>query len=137
MSNKFDTVEGYVSFSHVLTEDEYMGQPVGYSVLLSLDEDNASKLRDKEVKVKAYRGVSQRKFKSGFIPDILDADGGELRLEEELPMGAKVRVLWGMGNKGPHPVHGQSTYISKLKVLDMGNGEIPLDFEEAEDNNDF
>jgi len=131
----FSATEGYVAFSNILTEDQYQGQDVGYNVTLCMDQDEATKLADSEVVVKSYKSVAQRKFKSGYNIGVLTEDGQEMQLSEELPRGAKVRVQWKHGPK--HPQHGVSTYVNKIKVLDMGNGDIPLAFEESEENKDF
>ena len=131
-------VEGYVAFCNVLNEDEYRGQYVGFNVTLCLEDSAKEALESEEVIVKEYHGVGQRKFKSKSQEyfDILDADGKALKLSEELPRGTKVRLLWN-GGKDVSPQYGRSTYLSKLKVLEMGDGNIPLAFEGGDDNNDF
>jgi|TARA_R110000765_G_scaffold305082_1_gene399016 hypothetical protein len=127
--------EGYIAFSNTLKEDQYQGQDVGYNVTLCMDADEAAKLSGAEVIVKSYKGVAQRKFKSGYNIGVLTENGQDMQLSEELPRGAKVRVQWKHGTK--HPQHGVSTYANKIKVLDMGNGDIPLAFEESEESQDF
>ena len=92
-----NVVEGTIAFSNVLTEDEWKGAPVGYNVTITLDSDEADKLSDMGVKLKEYEGKYQRKFKSKFDIDVLDADGNALELSEELPRGSKVRLLWAKG----------------------------------------
>lgn len=123
--------EGYIAFSHVLTEDQYQGQDVGYNVTLCMDEKETKKLSALGVNVRDYKGVGQRKFKSGYSIDVLDDAGQPLGLSEELPRGTKVRVQWKQGNT--HPQHGLSTYANRVKVLEMGTGDIPLAFETADD----
>jgi hypothetical protein len=127
--------EGYIAFSHVLTEDQYQGQDVGYNVTLCMDKEEAAKLSALEVIIKDYQGVAQRKFKSGYSIDILDDNGQAMSMTEELPRGTKVRVQWKHGNI--HPQHGLATYANRVKVLEMGTGDIPLDFENAEETTDF
>jgi len=128
--------EGYVAFCHVLTEDQYQGQDVGYNVTICMDKGEASQLSNMGVNVKDYKGVGQRKFKSGYSIDVLDDNGQPLMLKEELPRGAKIKVQWKQGNV--HPQHGLGTYANRIKVLDMGDGGIPLDFEGSEeDSTDF
>jgi hypothetical protein len=127
--------EGYIAFSHVLTEDQYQGQDVGYNITLCMDDTEASKLKELGVNVKDYMGVGQRKFKSGYSIDVLDDSGQALALSEELPRGTKVRVQWKQGNT--HPQHGLATYANRVKVLEMGTGDIPLSFESENDPTDF
>lgn len=127
--------EGYIAFSHVLTEDQYQGQDVGYNITLCMDDTEASKLKELGVNVKDYMGVGQRKFKSGYTIDVLDDSGQALALTEELPRGTKVRVQWKQGNT--HPQHGLATYANRVKVLEMGTGDIPLSFESDNDPTDF
>jgi hypothetical protein len=127
--------EGYIAFSHVLTEDQYQGQDVGYNITLCMDDTEASKLKELGVNVKDYMGVGQRKFKSGYTIDVLDDSGQALALTEELPRGTKVRVQWKQGNT--HPQHGLATYANRVKVLEMGTGDIPLSFESDNEPTDF
>jgi len=127
--------EGYIAFSHVLTEDQYQGQDVGYNVTLCMDKEEAAKLSALDVIIKDYQGVAQRKFKSGYSIDVLDDNGQAMSITEELPRGTKVRVQWKHGNI--HPQHGLATYANRVKVLEMGTGDIPLDFENAEETTDF
>jgi len=127
--------EGYIAFSHVLTEDQYQGQDVGYNVTLCMDEVESNKLADMGVNVKDYQGVGQRKFKSGYSIDVLDDSGQPLAMAEELPRGTKVRVQWKQGNK--HPQHGLATYANRVKVLEMGTGDIPLVFDSVDEATDF
>jgi|TARA_B110000091_G_scaffold203467_1_gene236984 hypothetical protein len=127
--------EGYIAFSHVLTEDQYQGQDVGYNVTLCMDKEEAAKLSALDVIIKDYQGVAQRKFKSGYSIDVLDDNGQAMSMTEELPRGTKVRVQWKHGNI--HPQHGLATYANRVKVLEMGTGDIPLDFENAEETTDF
>jgi hypothetical protein len=124
--------EGYVAFCHVLTEDQYQGQDVGYNVTICMDDKEASNLSEMGVNVKEYKGVGQRKFKSGYSIDVLDDAGQMLGLDEELPRGTKVRVQWKQGNT--HPQHGLSTYANKVKGFEMGTGDIPLAFEATDDD---
>jgi hypothetical protein len=121
-----NVVEGTIAFSNVLTEDEWKGAPVGYNVTITLDSEEADKLSDMGVKLKEYEGKYQRKFKSKFDIDVLDADGNALELSEELPRGSKVRLLWAKG--GLDKTHGLTTYLSKVKVLELGQPEEITDF---------
>ena len=46
---------------------------------------------------------------------VLDADGAPF--SGKVTRGSKVRLLWTEG--APHPVHGVSTYLNKIKVLEL------------------
>lgn len=120
------TAEGTIAFSNVLTQDQYKGKEVGYSVTITLDESSVTKLSEMGVKLKEYEGNLQRKFKSNYDIGVLDAEGNEIELSEELPRGSKVRLLWSKGMMNPE--HGLGTYLSKIKVLELA---------EPKDNTDF
>lgn len=120
------TAEGTIAFSNVLTQDQYKGKDVGFNVVLTLDESSANELSGMGVKLKEYEGSMQRKFKSNYDVEILDVDGNEMELAEELPRGSKVRLLWAKGQMNSD--YGLGTYLSKVKVLEIA---------EPQDNTDF
>ena len=90
-----------------------------------LDEDKAAELDSAGVKLREYEGVKQRKFASKFEVGVLNADGSPFA--GRVPRGSKVRILWQEG--APHPVHGTSTYLNKVKVLEVA--------EQTDGNEDF
>lgn len=113
-------VEGIINFSHVTAHDVFNGQDTGaYSITLTIDEDDANTLSAAGVKIKDYQGNKQRKFKSKFDVAVVDADGN--KYAGEIPYNSRVRVKYKLGN--PHPVHGTSTYLEAVKVLE--EAEMP------------
>ena len=110
------TLEGNVAFSHLDEYEIYNGQSTGkYALVLSLEPTDADTLANKGVKLREYEGTPQRKFSTTYEVPIYDADGAEFT--GRLTRGSKVRVQYAEGK--PHPVHGTSTYLSKVKVLEL------------------
>jgi hypothetical protein len=109
-------LEGNVAFANLDEHEEYQGQSTGkYSLVLSLADADAEKLSEQGVKLREYEGVKQRKFSTKYEVPMYDADGAEFM--GRLTRGSKVRVQYAEGK--PHPVHGTSTYLSKVKVLEL------------------
>jgi hypothetical protein len=119
---------GVVAFSNVAEMETYEGQSTGrYSLVIKLDEKDASALADMGVKVKDYKGEAQRKFASKFKVDVLDIENEPV--QGEIPYGSKVRVLWKAGD--PHPQHGVGTYLNKVRVVEFAESdgmEAPEEF---------
>lgn len=108
-------IEGIVNFSNVTQHDVFNGQSTGaYSLTITMDEEDANTLASKGVKVKDYQGNKQRKFKSKFDVTVLDAEGA--KYSGEIPYNSRVRLKYKLGK--PHPVHGVSTYLEAVKVLE-------------------
>jgi len=121
-----EVLEGLVAFENLTEHELYNGQSTGkFSLVLSLDEESASDLDSRGVKLREYEGVKQRKFASKFEVGIQNADGTPF--VGRVPRGSKVRILWQEG--APHPVHGTSTYLNKVKVLEVA--------EQTDSNEDF
>jgi len=117
-------IEGTLNFSHVTSHDVYNGQDTGaYSVTVTLSEDDASAMSAKGVKIKDYQGAKQRKFKSRYDVKVMDADGNPY--EGEIPYNSTVRVKYKLGPQ--HPVHGVSTYLEAIKVLEEAVNEAPIE----------
>ena len=111
-----EVLEGLVAFENLTEHEMYNGQSTGkFSVVLSLEEPQAVDLEARGVKLREYEGVKQRKFASKFEVGIVNADGTPF--QGRVPRGSKVRLLWQEG--APHPVHGTSTYLNKVKVLEV------------------
>jgi hypothetical protein len=55
---------------------------------------------------------------------VLDAEGGSFK--GRIGRGSKVRVLYAEGT--PHPVHGTSVYLNKIKVLEQAEDTGGEDF---------
>lgn len=125
MAKQTATIEGIVNFSNITQHDVYNGQSTGaYTLTITLSEDDASALEAKGVKIKDYQGNKQRKFKSKYTVKRWDIDG--MAYEGEVPYNSKVRIKYSFGPA--HPVHGVSTYLEEVKVLEEADNE-----EEADD----
>ena len=115
------TVEGVVNFSNLTQHDVFNGQDTGaYSMTITLSEDDAAELAANGVKIKDYQGNKQRKFKSKYDVRTFDAEGNPYR--GEVPYNSKVRLKYKLGQ--PHPVHGVSTYLEAVKVLEEAEMEL-------------
>ena len=109
-------LEGNVAFANLDEHEEYQGQSTGkYSLVLSLEPEDADKLASKGVKLREYEGTAQRKFSTKYEVPMFDAEGNEFN--GRLTRGPKVRVMYAEGK--PHPVHGTSTYLSAIKVVEL------------------
>jgi hypothetical protein len=119
---------GVVAFSNLTEHEVYQGQSTGrYSLVITMDVADASKLEDMGVKVKVYDGRKQRKFASKFHVGVVDTN--DAPVNGEIPYGSKVRVLWKDGEA--HPQHGVGTYLNKVRVVEFAEadgGEAPDDF---------
>lgn len=108
-------IEGIVNFSNVTKHDVYNGQDTGaYSMTVTVSEDDAATLSAQGVKIKDYQGNKQRKFKSKYNIGMYDAEGNPYT--GEVPYNSKVRLKYKLGQQ--HPVHGTSTYLEAVKVLE-------------------
>lgn len=115
MSN---VIEGKVAFSHVTETDFYKGQDTGqYSLTVTMDPDTAKVLEDLGVQVKDYEGTPQRKFKSKFHVEVVDAE--DRPFAGEIPRGSSVRLLYKLGQD--HPQWGVTTYLNKVRVLEVAD----------------
>ncbi len=120
-------LEGTVAFSNVTSHDVYNGQSTGrYSLTLTLRDEDREALQTAGVKIKDYEGNGQRKFATKHPVRLMDAEGNPLNTE--IPRGSLVRVKYKLGQE--HPVHGVSTYLQAVKVLEFA------DFD-GEDDEDF
>jgi len=109
------TVEGIVNFSNLTQHDVFNGQDTGqYSMTITMAEDDAASLSAMGVKIKDYQGNKQRKFKSKYDVKTFDAEGNAY--SGEIPYNSKVRLKYKLGPA--HPVHGVSTYLEAVKVLE-------------------
>jgi len=109
-------LKGNVTFANLDKHEEYQGQSTGkYSLVLSLEPEDADKLANKGVKLREYEGTAQRKFSTKYEVPMFDAEGNEFN--GRLTRGSKVRVKYAEGK--PHPVHGTSTYLSAIKVVEL------------------
>ena len=127
MNEKY-IAEGTVAFQSLRTHDEWQGPSTGkFTLTLSLPEDVAEALQSEGVKLRDYEGTAQRKFSSQYTVPILNEDGTPF--DGDVTRGSHVRILYSYGK--PHPVHGTSTYLDRVKVLDLAEttlSESPEDF---------
>ena len=124
MSN---VITGTVAFCDLKEHEVFNGKTTGrFSIVITMDADEASKLSDKGVKVKDYEGKQQRKFSSKFDVPVLDVDGENV--SKDIPYGSIVRLLWADGPA--HPEHGVPTYLNAVRVVELAQGGL-------EDNPDF
>lgn len=108
-------IEGICNFSHITKHDVYNGQDTGkFSMTITLSENDAAELAAQGVKVRDYQGSKQRKFQTQYDIKAFDAEG--IPYNGEVPYNSKVRLKYKLGN--PHPVHGTSTYLEAVKVLE-------------------
>jgi len=111
-------IEGIVNFSNLTQHDVYMGQTTGkYTMTITMSEDDAESLSSRGVKIKDYEGAKQRKFSSKFDVKVVDAEGNPFN--GEVPYNSKVRLKYKVGPA--HPVHGLSTYLEAVKVLEVAD----------------
>jgi hypothetical protein len=113
------TIEGAVAFSNLTEHDVYNGQSTGkYSMTITLNDSDAESLSKQGIKIKEYDNdgevLKQRKFSSKFDLRVIDAENNPYR--REVPRGSKVRLLFKLGQE--HPVHGVSTYLNAVRVLE-------------------
>ena len=95
---------------------------------ITMSEDDAESLSSRGVKIKDYEGAKQRKFSSKFDVKVLDAEGNPFN--GEVPYNSKVRLKYKVGPA--HPVHGLSTYLEAVKVLEVADMS-----DDDGDNGDF
>jgi len=124
-------LEGTALFSNLTKFDEYQGKSTErYTLTVALNDDGVKALEDAGVKVKTYipeegEPTKQRKFASKFNVRVMTADGDPFT--GEVPWGSTVRLKYSLGAE--HPVHGVSTYLDAVKVLEVAEGQ--------EDDEDF
>ena len=124
-------VEGIVAFCDLTETERYNGQDTGkYSLVITMEDDEAQALKESGVIVREYKNKAQRKFVTKY-PDFPVLDVEDNIVSKHIPYGSKVKILWSEGN--PHPTYGVATYIKKIKVLEyaeMSSGS-------SEDEEDF
>ena len=120
--------EGVVAFSNLSETERYNGQDTGkYSIVITMEQEEADKLTAEGITVKEYKNQPQRKFVTKFPQfSVLDADGNPV--PKEIPYGSKVKILWNKSN--PHPTYGVIPYFKKIKVLEYADNMTEDDDEE-------
>jgi hypothetical protein len=118
-------ISGVVAFVNLSEHEVYKGASTGkYSVVLTLDEDNAGKMEAQGVKLRNYEGTKQRKFASKFDVGVYDMSGDEFI--GQVTRGSKVRVQFSLGQE--HPVHGITPYLDKVRVVELAESASDSDF---------
>ena len=120
--------EGVVAFSNLSETERYNGQDTGkYSIVITMEQDEADKLTAEGVTLKEYKNHPQRRFTTKYPHfSVLDVDGNPV--PKEIPYGSKVKILWNKSN--PHPTYGVIPYFKKIKVLEYADGTMGDDDEE-------
>ena len=110
-------ITGKVAFANLTEHEVFNGQSTGkYSVVVTLDDDQADKLAAEGVKLKTYKNESQRKFATKFEDfPVVDVDGEPVS-KGSVRWGDTVRIRYGLGK--PHPVHGTSVYLQAIRVVE-------------------
>jgi hypothetical protein len=110
-------ITGKVAFANLTEHEVFNGQSTGkYSVVVTLDDEQADKLQAEGVKLKTYKNESQRKFATKFEDfQVIDNDGEPVS-RGSVRWGDTVRIKYGLGK--PHPVHGTSVYLQAIRVIE-------------------
>jgi hypothetical protein len=120
-NNEARVVEGVVNFSNVTQHDVYKGQSTNcYTLTITMSDNDAEAFASQGVKIKDYKGNKQRKFKSNFAIQRIDALGNIYT--GEIPYNSKVRLQYKLGDA--HPVHGVPVYLEKVKVLEEAETSV-------------
>ena len=73
-----------------------------------------------------YQGQSTGKYSVVISVDVPVYDKEGMPFTGRIGRGSKVRLLWQEGP--PHPVHGTSTYLNKIKVLEVAEQDDGEEF---------
>ena len=118
-------ITGKAAFVNLTEHELYQGQSTGkYSIVITLDDGEAAKLEEQGIKLREYEGSKQRKFASKFDVPLYAADGSEFL--GNVTRGSIVKIQYSTGQ--PHPVHGISPYLDKIKVIELAEGDTDEDF---------
>lgn len=115
-------ITGKVAFANLTEHEVFNGQSTGkYSVVVTLDDEQADKLAAEGVKLKTYKNESQRKFATKFEDFQVIDNEGEPVSRGSVRWGDTVRIKYGLGK--PHPVHGTSVYLQAIRVIEKAEFE--------------
>ncbi len=110
-------ITGKVAFANLTEHESFNGQSTGkYSVVVTLDEEQAEKLASEGVKLKTYKNETQRKFATKFADFPVIDNEGEPLSKSSVRYGDTIRIKYGLGK--PHPVHGTSVYLNAIRVVE-------------------
>ena len=118
-------VTGKVAFVNLSEHEIYDGKSTGkYSIVLTLDDENAAKLEAQGVTLRTYEGTKQRKFASQYDVSVYELNGDEFM--GQVTRGSEVRVQYTLGKE--HPVHGITPYLDKVRVVELADSATDGDF---------
>lgn len=121
-------INGTVAFANLAEHEVFNGQSTGkYSLVLTLEPDDAEKLQAEGVKVKEYKNQQQRKFATQYDDfPVVDLDGEPVS-KSSVRYGDKVRIKYQLGK--PHPVHGCAPYLQAVRIVEKGEAGLDDDGE--------
>jgi CRISPR/Cas system-associated protein Cas7 (RAMP superfamily) len=118
-------ISGQAAFVNLTEHEVYDGASTGkYSIVLTLDEENAAKMEAQGVKLRNYEGSQQRKFASKFDVPIYELNGDEFM--GNITRGSQVRVQYSLGAE--HPRFGITPYLDKVRVVELADSATDGDF---------
>ncbi len=110
---------GKAAFSYLTETEPYKGQDTGkYTLTVTLDDSTAQMLSDQGVKLRDYKGAPQRKFSSKYPVRVIDAEDNPFI--GPITRGSTVRLSYKLSPE-PHPVHGMSTYLNAVRVVELAD----------------
>ena len=118
-------IQGKVAFVNLVEHEVYQGKTTGkYSIVLTLDQDEAEKMLAQGVKLRTYEDTQQRKFATQYEVPIYDTDNNEFI--GQITRGSIVKVQYSLSD--PSPVYGVTPYLDKIRVLELAEGNTDEDF---------
>jgi acetamidase/formamidase len=116
-------VNGVAAFVNLAEHEVYNGKSTeAYSIVVTLDEGDAEKLKSEGIKVREYKNQPQRKFKTKFEDFPVIDNEGEPVARASVRYGDKVRIKYSAGD--PHPVHGVTPYLQAVRVVEKGEVSV-------------
>tara|TARA_R110000868_G_scaffold7096_1_gene38824 strand:- start:119 stop:484 length:366 start_codon:yes stop_codon:yes gene_type:complete len=118
-------IQGKVAFVNLVEHEVYEGKTTGkYSIVLTLDQDEAEKMLAQGVRLRSYEDTQQRKFTTQYDVPIYDVDNN--KFIGQITRGSIVKVQYS--TKEPSPIHGLVPYLDKIRVLELAEGTTDEDF---------
>jgi len=116
---------GKAVFINLASKEIFNGKETDYyTMTITLDDDSVKQLAQQGVKTKEYEGNQQRKFKSYTSPKVYELNNDEFI--GQVTRGSSVRIQYTLGPE--HPVHGFAPYFSKIRLVELAEGESDEDF---------
>ncbi len=108
---------GKAAFVNLTETEQYQGQDTGkYTLTVTLDDSTAQMLSQQGVKLRDYEGTAQRKFSSKYPVKVIDAEDNPFI--GPITRGSTVRLSYKLSPE-PHPIHGVSTYLNAVRVVEL------------------